>query len=61
MSSLAPHSASAQSDASDGVCFLLHAVQAKGFELEKPEKLWEIGGSEWCAPFVARVFHARIC
>lgn len=24
-----------------------NALQGKGFELENPEKLWEIGGSEW--------------
>ena len=35
------------------VCASFCTVQAKGFELEKPEKLWEIGGSEWCAPLLS--------
>lgn len=36
------------------VCASSCTVQGKGFELEKPEKLWEIGGSEWCAPLLER-------
>ena len=35
-------------DPADHQCFCC-TVQGKGYELEEPEKLWEIGGSEWCA------------
>ena len=39
------------------VCAFLRTVQGKGFELETPEKLWEIGGSEWCA--LCLILHVR--